>query len=148
MSGTRRTRARAVRVTRGALCPTGRRELPRRSGPQGRSAASVLALGTSLALLVVGPVRADEGKVAWSDPSCNYFIAKVGDEYGMYEWRGQNGVSDGDDLSGSLLVEGIQPIDNKTSGKKSDIILVAMHGRLNVLVGASPAQCKRRFTNK
>jgi hypothetical protein len=122
--------------------------VPPRPDSRGAGTRCAIALGMLLAALTCGPAMATEGKVAWSDPSCNYFIAKVGDEYGMYEWRSPNGMTDGDDLSGDMLVEGIQPVDNKTSGKKSDIILVAMHGRLNVLIGASPAQCKRRFTNK
>ena len=30
---------------------------------------------------------ADQGEVVWVDPGCNHFIAKVGEEFGTYNWR-------------------------------------------------------------
>lgn len=95
--------------------------------------------------LVCGSAHAAEGHVVWSDPNCNYFIAKLAEEYGIYEWRTGNALKDEDDISGDLTATGMLTVENKTRGGKNDVILVAMSGRLTVLINSSPVMCKRRF---
>ena len=81
----------------------------------------------------------------WSDPSCRYFIARLGEEYGMFEWRRGPDPAEGDELSGPLTAEGMIEVANITRSATNAAILVTMSGRLKVLVKSSPVQCKRRY---
>jgi len=101
--------------------------------------------GTLLAVLACSSAHGADGHVVWSDPNCNYFIAKLAEEYGIYEWRTGNALNDEDDISGDLTATGMLTVENKTRGGKNDVILVAMSGRLTVLINSSPVMCKRRF---
>ena len=88
---------------------------------------------------------ADEAKVVWVDPSCNYLIAQLGDEYGIYEWRAGSDPGEGDVLNGPLRTEGIVTVTNATKGGSNNVILVALSPRLKSLINSSPVQCKKRY---
>ena len=88
---------------------------------------------------------ADEAKVVWVDPSCNYLIAQLGDEYGIFEWRAGSGPDEGDVLNGPFRTEGIVTVTNATKGGSNNVILVATSPRLNALIHSSPVNCKKRY---
>ena len=88
---------------------------------------------------------ADEGKIVWVDPSCNYFIAQLGDEYGVYQWRSGSDPDEGDVMSGALTAEGMVTVTNTTKGGSNSVILVSQGARLRPLINSSPVYCKKRF---
>jgi hypothetical protein len=90
-------------------------------------------------------VLADEAKVVWVDPSCNYLIAQLGDEYGIFEWRAGSEPAEGDMLDGPLRAEGIVTVTNATKGGSNNVILVAISPRLKSLINSSPVNCKKRY---
>jgi len=106
--------------------------------------ASVAALFAFLSMLSMA-VFADEAKVVWVDPSCNYLIAQLGDEYGIFEWRAGSEPTEGDVLDGPLKTEGIVTVTNATKGGSNNVILVATSPRLNSLIHSSPVNCKKRY---
>jgi hypothetical protein len=88
---------------------------------------------------------ADEAKVVWVDPSCNYLIAQVGDEFGIFEWRAGSEPAEGDVLDGPFRTEGIVTVTNATKGGSNSVILVALSPRLKSLINSSPVNCKKRY---
>jgi len=88
---------------------------------------------------------ADEAKVVWVDPSCNYLIAQLGDEFGIFEWRAGSEPTEGDVLDGPLRGEGIVTVTNATKGGSNNVILVAISPRLKSLIHSSPVNCKKRY---
>lgn len=88
---------------------------------------------------------ADEAKVVWVDPSCNYLIAQLGDEFGIFQWRAGSEPAEGDVLDGPLRAEGIVTVTNATKGGSNNVILVALSPRLNSLINSSPVNCKKRY---
>ena len=91
------------------------------------------------------PVLADDAKIVWVDPSCNYFIAQLGDEYGVFQWRSGADPDEGDVVSGPLQDEGMLTVTNATKGGSNSVILVARGARLKPLINSSPVYCKKRW---
>lgn len=89
----------------------------------------------------------DQGEVVWVDPSCNHFIAKVGEEFGSYNWRSGNAPQIGDRMEGDLvtLEGGARELNNATAGGANTVFVVAMGPKLYVMIHSAPAQCKERF---
>ena len=99
---------------------------------------------------LTGPLSAlaaDQGEVVWVDPSCNHFIAKVGEEFGTYNWRSGNAPQIGDHLQGDLvsLESGARELSNTSSGGVNTVYIVALGPRLYAMIHTAPAQCKERF---
>lgn len=105
-----------------------------------RSALFAVLL-TSLSTLAL----ADEAKIVWVDPSCNYFIAQLGDEFGVYQWRSGSDPDEGDLINGPLTAEGMVTVTNTTKGGSNSVILVSQGARLRPLINSSPVYCKKRF---
>ena len=80
---------------------------------------------------LTGPLSAfaaDQGEVVWVDPSCNHFIAKVGEEFGTYNWRSGNAPQVGDHLEGDLLTleGGVRELSNTTARGANTVYIVAL----------------------
>jgi hypothetical protein len=105
-------------------------------------AALIAALAAPLAGLA-----ADQGEVVWVDPSCNHFIAKVGDEFGTYNWRSGAAPQIGDRLEGDLLnlESGARELSNTTAHGSNTVYIVALGPKLYVMIHTAPVQCKERF---
>jgi hypothetical protein len=90
---------------------------------------------------------ADQGEVVWVDPSCNHFIAKVGDEFGTYNWRSGTAPQVGDHLEGDLLdlESGERELVNTTARGSNSVYIVALGPKLYVMIHSAPVQCKERF---
>jgi hypothetical protein len=89
----------------------------------------------------------ETGEVVWVDPSCDHFIAKVGEEFGTYNWRAGKAPSKGDRFEGDLmsLEAGPREIRNLTSGGSNTVYILAMGPRLYSMIHTAPVQCKERF---
>jgi hypothetical protein len=108
-----------------------------------KSVLAVLA-----ALLASAPaIAADQGEVAWVDPSCNVFIAKIGEEFGTFNWRAGKAPSQGDRIEGDLLsvVGGARELQNVTAGGNNTVYMLALGRTLYAMIHTAPVQCKERF---
>ena len=99
---------------------------------------------------LAGPLPAfavEKGEVVWVDPSCNHFIAKVGEEFGTYNWRSGNAPQIGDQLEGDLLTleGGSRELSNTTARGANTVYIIAMGPKLYVMIHTAPVQCKERF---
>ena len=88
---------------------------------------------------------AAEAKAVWVDPSCRYFIADLGGEFGFYHWRAGAPPREGDIMEGDVRAEGFVELANKTSGGKSDVMAMALSPTVHSLIHSSPVECKRRW---
>lgn len=87
-----------------------------------------------------------EVQVVWSDPSCPTFVAKLQDEYGVYETRSGAKAEEGDRLSGDVSGEGIVALQNQTKNAATSAILIATAGSVKALVySMATVACQRRF---
>ncbi len=93
------------------------------------------------------PAAATQGEVVWVDPSCNHFIAKVGEEFGTYNWRSGKAPQIGDRLEGDLLSleGGARELSNTTNSGVNTVYIVALGPRLYPMIHTAPVQCKERF---
>jgi hypothetical protein len=92
------------------------------------------------------PAAAEQGKIVWVDPSCSYFIAQLGEEYGIYQWRAGSTPDEGDIMDGKLRAEGtVEEIQNATKGSANTVIPVALSPTLRSLINSSPVNCKKRY---
>ena len=105
-----------------------------------------LALIAALAT-PVSVAYADEGEVVWVDPSCNHFIAKIGDEFGTYNWRSGTAPHLGDRIQGDLLTldSSARAVQNATAGGENSVHLLALGPKLYSMIHSAPVQCKERF---
>lgn len=107
---------------------------------------AILMVAGALCSLSAAHAR-EQGQVVWVDPSCDHFIAKVGDEFGTYNWRSGKGPSVGDTMEGELLnlEGGAREISNKTTGAANSVYVLAVGPRLHSMIHTAPVQCKERF---
>jgi len=107
---------------------------------------SVLAALTAL-LTPVAAAAVDQGEVVWVDPSCNHFIAKMGEEFGTFNWRAGKAPNQGDRLEGDLLsvTDSPREIQNLTAGSGNTVYLLALGPKLYAMIHSAPVQCKERF---
>ena len=105
-------------------------------------AAALFTISTAFATMAA----AEQGTVVWVDPSCSYFIANLGQEFGIYEWRAGSAPNEGDIMDGKLTAaETVEEIQNTTKGGANTVIPVALSPTLRSLINSSPVQCKKRF---
>jgi len=105
-------------------------------------AAALFTISTAFATMAT----AEQGTVVWVDPSCSYFIANLGQEFGIYEWRAGSAPNEGDIMDGKLTAAGtVEEIQNTTKGGANTVIPVALSPTLRSLINSSPVQCKKRF---
>jgi hypothetical protein len=89
----------------------------------------------------------EQGQVVWVDASCDHFIARVGEEFGTYNWRSGKGPSVGDTMEGELLdlQGGARDVTNKNTGGANSVYVLALGPRLHSMIHTAPVQCKERF---
>jgi hypothetical protein len=107
--------------------------------------AALLAVALACLLVLSRTALADEVKIIWSDPSCSYFIAQLGEEFGIYNWRSGPDPDEGDVMSGPVTEEGTLTLTNATKGGSNTVILVGISPRLKSLINQSPVYCKKRY---
>jgi hypothetical protein len=103
----------------------------------------------SLILAASGiPALAADAKAVWVDPSCRYFIADLGGEFGFYNWRSGEPPNEGDIMEGDVRAEGPAELVNKTRGGSNTVIAMALSPTVHSLIYSSPVECKRRWQSK
>jgi len=107
--------------------------------------AALLAVALACLLVLSRTALAGEAKIVWSDPSCSYFIAQLGEEFGIYNWRSGPDPEEGDVMSGPVTEEGTLTLTNSTKGGSNTVILVGISPRLRSLINQSPVYCKKRY---
>ncbi len=108
----------------------------------------IFAAAGALALLAAPPgLAAETGQVVWVDSSCDHFIAKVGDEFGTYNWRSGKAPAMGDKFEGNLsdIDAGPREVKNISSGGTNTVYPLAMGPKLYSMIHTAPVQCKERF---
>ena len=100
------------------------------------------------ASILCTPAIASEAKVVWVDASCQYFIADLGGEFGMYNWRSGAAPKEGDLLQGDTEAAGLTELTNATQQGKNGVITMAISPTIHSLVNSSPVDCKRRWTKQ
>jgi hypothetical protein len=107
-----------------------------------------------LALLLVAsatlwqPAASAQAKVVWVDPSCQYFIVHLGEQFAIYNWRAGTAPSEGDVMEGDMTGQGMIELANTTQGGKNSVITMALSPTLRSLIHSAPVQCKRRFQSQ
>jgi hypothetical protein len=91
---------------------------------------------------------AAQAKVVWVDPSCQYFIAHLGEQFAIYNWRAGTAPNEGDVMEGDMTGQGLIELANTTQGGKNSVITMALSPTLRSLIHSSPVQCKRRFQSQ
>jgi hypothetical protein len=89
-----------------------------------------------------------QAKAVWVDPSCKYFIADLGGEFGFYYWRAGEPPREGDVMEGDVKAAGSVELVNKTSGGSNAVVAMAISPTVHSLIHSSPVECKRRWQTK
>ena len=105
----------------------------------------LLSLCFGSLLLPCTAVCADEASILWVDTTCNYFIAALDQEFGIYQWRSGPSPKEGETMNGPLRATGMLTVNVAQKNETNSVILVAMSGNFKSLVNSSPVQCKRRY---
>jgi hypothetical protein len=91
------------------------------------------------------PALADQqGELIWRDPSCYFFVLKIGEGYGLYEFLGGPSPMVGHRFGGALEVFGTRRIDNLTEGKPTMVYSETFETSARAMLRKIPRQCKRK----
>ena len=106
-------------------------------------------LAAALAASVISaPATGAQAKVVWVDASCQYFIADLGGEFAIYNWRAGATPREGDVIEGDTEGGGLVELTNATQQGKNTVIAMAISPTVHSLVHSSPVHCERRWRSK
>jgi hypothetical protein len=107
-----------------------------------------------LSLLVVNPLAAQtqddsqppvqSGELIWRDPSCYFFVLKIGEHYSLFEFLGGPSPMVGNVFEGKLSAFGTRKIENKTEGKPTMVYSETFDLPKSLMDKKIPRQCKRK----
>jgi hypothetical protein len=96
-------------------------------------------------LIGSAPALADKkGELIWRDPSCYFFVLKIGEGYGLYEFLGGPSPMVGHVFGGALEAFGTRRIDNLTEGKPTMVYSESFETSARAMLRKIPRQCKRK----
>jgi len=103
-------------------------------------------------LLLVGPLAAQTenqppsqtGELIWRDPSCYFFVLKIGDQYSLFEFLGGPSPMVGNVFEGTLSAFGTRKIENKTEGKPTMVYSEVYDLPKSKMDKKIPRQCKKK----
>jgi hypothetical protein len=106
----------------------------------------VLALG---GLAMTAPASAeetalDQGELVWRDPTCFFFVLKVGQTYSLFEFLGGPSPMVGNTFEGKLNGFGSRRIENKTEGKPTMVYSEVFELKKSQMDKKIPKFCKKR----
>jgi hypothetical protein len=110
----------------------------------------ITALALALASLVMtAPAIAeetppDQGELVWRDPSCYFFVLKVGQTYSLFEFLGGPSPMVGNVFEGKLNGFGSRKIENKTEGKPTMVYSEVFELKKSQMDKKIPKFCKKR----
>ncbi len=105
-----------------------------------------------LSLLLVNPLSAQTenegpeqtGELIWRDPSCFFFVLKIGESYALYEFLGGPSPMVGNIFEGKLSAFGTRKIVNKTEGKPTMVYSETFDVPKSLMDRKIPRQCRRK----
>ena len=105
-----------------------------------------------LSLLCAPPVFAQSqnegpeqtGELIWRDPSCYFFVLKIGEHYSLFEFLGGPSPMVGNVFEGKLSAFGTRKIENKTEGKPTMVYSETFDLPKALMDKKIPRQCKRK----
>jgi len=107
-----------------------------------------------LSLLFVNPLAAQTesenqappqtGELIWRDPSCYFFVLKIGESYALFEFLGGPSPMVGNLFEGKLSAFGTRKIENKTEGKPTMVYSETFDLPKSLMDKKIPRQCKRK----
>jgi len=86
--------------------------------------------------------RAEEAAVEWYDPTCRFFVMKLADGYGLYEWKSGPEPKAGDVLEGNILEGPPVSASNKVTGEQFALVHWGDSGKRDVLIRNAPGWCR------
>jgi hypothetical protein len=124
------------------------------SNPQGLPMLRKVIQALLLSLLFVNPLAAQTesenqaplqtGELIWRDPSCYFFVLKIGENYALFEFLGGPSPMVGNVFEGRLSAFGTRKIENKTEGKPTMVYSETFDLPKSLMDKKIPRQCKRK----
>jgi hypothetical protein len=119
---------------------------------QGFSMLRKIIQALLLSLLFVNPLSAQiqdqapsqSGELIWRDPSCFFFVLKIGENYALFEFLGGPSPMVGNVFEGKLSAFGTRKIENKTEGKPTMVYSETFDLPKSLMDKKIPRQCKRK----
>ena len=84
------------------------------------------------------------GELIWRDPSCFFFVLKIGESYALFEFLGGPSPMVGNIFEGKLSAFGTRRIENKTEGKPTMVYSETFELQKSQMDKKIPRQCKRK----
>ena len=107
-----------------------------------------------LSLLVICPLAAQtenenqppiqSGELIWRDPSCYFFVLKIGEHYSLFEFLGGPSPMVGHFFEGKLNGFGSRRIENTTEGKPTMVYSEVFDVSKTQMDKKIPKFCKKR----
>jgi hypothetical protein len=105
-----------------------------------------------LSLICINPLAAETetpaptqtGELIWRDPSCFFFVLKIGERYALFEFLGGPSPMVGHIFEGKLSVFGTRKIVNQTAGKPTMVYSEAFDMPKALMDKKIPRQCKHK----
>ncbi len=89
-------------------------------------------------------VAVQTGELIWRDPSCFFFVLRMGESYALFEFLGGPSPMVGNVFEGKLAAFGTRKIDNKTEGKPTMVYSETFDLTKSLMDKKIPRQCKRK----
>ena len=84
------------------------------------------------------------GDLIWRDPSCFFFVLKIGESYALFEFLGGPSPMVGNIFEGKLSAFGTRRIENKTEGKPTMVYSEVFELQKTQIDKKIPRQCKKK----
>jgi hypothetical protein len=105
-----------------------------------------------LSLLFTNPLFAQSeneppsqtGELIWRDPSCYFFVLKIGENYALFEFLGGPSPMVGNVFEGKLAAFGTRRIENKTEGKPTMVYSETFDLPKSKMDRKIPRQCRKK----
>ena len=105
-----------------------------------------------LSLLCINPLFAQSeneppsqtGELIWRDPSCYFFVLRIGEIYALFEFLGGPSPMVGNVFEGKLAAFGTRRIENKTEGKPTMVYSETFDLPKSKMDRKIPRQCKKK----
>jgi hypothetical protein len=105
-----------------------------------------------LSLLFINPLFAQSeneppsqtGELIWRDPSCYFFVLRIGENYALFEFLGGPSPMVGNVFEGKLAAFGTRRIENKTEGKPTMVYSETFDLPKSKMDRKIPRQCKKK----
>ncbi len=112
-----------------------------------RTIIQALLLSVLLTTTLTAPAEdapPQTGELIWRDPSCFFFVLKIGESYALFEFLGGPSPMVGNIFEGKLSAFGTRRIENKTEGKPTMVYSEVFELQKTQIDKKIPRQCKKK----